>query len=35
LWWIKFQIDINHHLAWKIVQEFGHVVRPLELSTDH
>jgi hypothetical protein len=31
-WWIKFQIDINHPLAWKIVQEFGHVVNYLSLD---
>ena len=22
-WWIKFQIDIHHHLAWHTVQELG------------
>jgi hypothetical protein len=32
LWWIKFQIDINHPLAWKIVQEFGHVVNYLSVN---
>ena len=32
LWWIKFQIDIDHPLAWKIVQEFGHVVNYLSVN---
>jgi hypothetical protein len=22
-WWVKFHIDINHKLAWNVVQEFG------------
>lgn len=25
-WWIKFGIDINHELAWNVVQEIGCVV---------
>lgn len=25
-WWIKFQIDIDHPLAWQTVQELGHVL---------
>lgn len=32
LWWIKFQIDINHPLAWKVVQELGHVVNYISLD---
>jgi hypothetical protein len=26
LWWVKFTIDIEHPLAWSIVQELGHVL---------
>lgn len=26
LWWIKFQIDIEHPLAWRVVQELGNIV---------
>src|SRR5262245_6109589 len=26
LWWIKFGIDIEHPLAWSVVQELGHVL---------
>ncbi len=25
-WWVKFAIDIDHPLAWRVVQEFGHVL---------
>ncbi|OTG83220.1 hypothetical protein B9T31_14110 [Acinetobacter sp. ANC 4558] len=25
-WWFKFQINIEHPLAWQTVQEFGHVL---------
>lgn len=25
-WWVKFQIDIYHPLAWRTVQELGHVL---------
>jgi len=25
-WWVKFQIDIAHPLAWRVVQELGHVL---------
>jgi hypothetical protein len=25
-WWVKFQIDIQHKLAWRVVQELGHVL---------
>lgn len=31
-WWIKFGIDIDHPLAWQVVQELGHVLN--YLSTD-
>jgi len=26
LWWVKFGIDIEHPLAWRVVQEFGHIL---------
>jgi hypothetical protein len=26
LWWTKFTIDIDHPLAWNVVQELGHVL---------
>lgn len=32
LWWIKFQFDVNHPLAWRVVQELGHVVNYLSLN---
>lgn len=32
LWWIKFQINIEHSLAWQVVQEIGHVVNYLSLD---
>lgn len=32
LWWIKFQIDIEHPLAWQVVQEIGHVANYLSLD---
>ena len=32
LWWIKFEIDITHALAWKVVQEFGCVLNYLSMT---
>jgi hypothetical protein len=32
LWWVKFQIDIKHPLAWHTVQELGNVVNYLSVS---
>ena len=32
LWWIKFNLDIHHPLAWQVVQEFGHVINYLSLD---
>jgi hypothetical protein len=29
LWWVKFAIDIAHPLAWRAVQELGHVLNYL------
>jgi hypothetical protein len=32
LWWIKFNIDTHHPLAWHVVQEFGHVLNYFSLG---
>lgn len=31
-WWVKFTIDIQHELAWRVVQELGHVLNYLSLD---
>src|SRR6186713_60571 len=31
-WWVKFNIDIDHELAWRVVQEFGHVLNYLSID---
>lgn len=31
-WWVKFSIDIDHPLAWNVVQEFGNVLNYLSLT---
>lgn len=31
-WWFKFQIDIQHPLAWQTVQELGHVLNYLSTN---
>ncbi|AOA57477.1 hypothetical protein [Acinetobacter larvae] len=31
-WWFKFQIDIDHPLAWQTVQELGHVLNYLSTN---
>ena len=31
-WWIKFTIDIEHPLAWSVVQELGHVLNYISLE---
>jgi hypothetical protein len=31
-WWVKFTIDIQHPLAWHVVQELGHVLNYLSLN---
>lgn len=31
-WWVKFQIDIDHSLAWNVVQEFGHVLNYMSVQ---
>jgi hypothetical protein len=32
LWWVKFRIDIHHPLAWRVVQEFGHILNYMSLT---
>ena len=32
IWWVKFGIDIDHPLAWRVVQELGHVLNLLSLE---
>ncbi|KAB7615225.1 hypothetical protein F9L33_00190 [Amylibacter sp. SFDW26] len=31
-WWVKLSIDIDHPLAWNVVQEYAHVLNELSLS---
>lgn len=31
-WWVKFDIDIHHKLAWNVVQELGYVVNEISLT---
>ncbi|HEY6253215.1 MAG TPA: hypothetical protein VI685_24940 [Candidatus Angelobacter sp.] len=31
-WWVKFTIDLDHRLAWSVVQEFGHVLNYLSVN---
>lgn len=31
-WWVKFQIDIGHPLAWQVVQEMGHILNYISIS---
>jgi hypothetical protein len=31
-WWVKFSIDVNHELAWRVVQEFAYVLNQLSLE---
>lgn len=31
-WWIKFNIDLHHDLAWQTVQELGHVLNYLSAN---
>ena len=28
-WWVKFSLDTSHPLAWRVVQELGHVLNYL------
>lgn len=31
-WWVKFTIDLSSPIAWKTVQEFGHVLNYLSID---
>ena len=31
-WWVKFTIDIEHPLAWSVIQELGHVLNYVSLE---
>lgn len=31
-WWVKFTINIDHPLAWSVVQELGHVLNYVSLD---
>jgi hypothetical protein len=31
-WWLKLSVDIDHPLAWNVVQELGHVLNYLSLD---
>ena len=31
-WWVKFRIDVLHPLAWRTVQELGHVLNYLSIN---
>ena len=32
LWWVKFSINIGHPLAWRVVQELGHILNYISLD---
>ncbi|MDH3742069.1 MAG: hypothetical protein OER56_10790 [Hyphomicrobiales bacterium] len=32
MWWVKFGIDISNPLAWRVVQELGHVLNYLSIN---
>ena len=32
MWWAKFAIDIDHPLAWRVVQELGHILNYVSVS---
>lgn len=31
-WWVKFAIDVDHPLAWNVVQELGYVLNSLSIE---
>lgn len=31
-WWVKFAINVDHPLAWNVVQELGHVLNYVSLN---
>ena len=31
-WWVKFRLDINHDLAWNVIQELGCIVNYISIN---
>lgn len=31
-WWVKFSINTDHHLAWRHIQELGHVLNLVSID---
>ena len=31
-WWVKFAINIDHPLAWSVIQELGHILNYMSVS---
>lgn len=31
-WWVKFGLDTAHPLAWRVVQELGHVLNAVSVE---
>ena len=31
-WWVKFSLDTTHPLAWRVIQELGHVLNYLSVG---
>ena len=31
-WWVKFRINTNHELAWRHIQELGHVLNYISIN---
>jgi hypothetical protein len=32
IWWVKFSLNIDHPLAWNVIQELGHVLNYISVS---
>lgn len=32
IWWVKFKIDIEHPLAWHVVQQLGHILNYISIQ---
>src|SRR5260221_4869845 len=32
LWWVKFSLDLEHQLAWNVVQELGYVLNYISVD---
>jgi len=31
-WWVKFSLDTKHELAWRVVQELGHILNYISVD---